>query len=219
MCGRLSSKSQAQVIAKLYQANLTLDNYWPSHNVAPTERTPIVQEEGPEHTRTVSLAMFGIPTTMPGKSFNLINLQSEKAGNRQDFRERRCVIPADGFYEWERISEKEKQPHYFYPPEGMFSLAGVWKETEKGLAFAIFTTTPNRPAQLGRLHPPDAGDPGPQCRFAMARAGIRPKRAEQLLSALPREPDARTQSQQGGEQPEEQESRLHSAGMSHVRPG
>jgi putative SOS response-associated peptidase YedK len=149
MCGRLSSKSQAQVIAKLYQANLVFDKYWPSHNVAPTERAPIVRE-GPEHTRTVSLAMFGIPTTMPGKSFNLINLQSEKAGNRQDFRERRCVIPVDGFYEWERINEKEKQPHYFFPAEGMFSLAGVWKDADKGPAFAIFTTTPNE--LIARFH-------------------------------------------------------------------
>lgn len=149
MCGRLSSKSQAQVIAKLYHATLALDKYWPSHNVAPTERTPIVRE-GPDHTRTVNLAAFGIPTTMPGKSFNLINLQSEKAASRKDFRERRCVIPADGFYEWERISEKEKQPHYFYPPEGMFSLAGVWKDTEKGPAFAIFTTAPNE--LVGRFH-------------------------------------------------------------------
>jgi putative SOS response-associated peptidase YedK len=146
MCGRLSSKSQAMVIARLYQANLAPDNYWPSHNVAPTQRTPIVRE-GPDHKRIVSQAIFGIPTTMPGKSFNLINLQSEKAGSRKDFRERRCVIPADGFYEWERISEKEKQPHYFYPPEGMFSMAGVWKDTDKGPAFAIFTTTPNELVQ------------------------------------------------------------------------
>jgi putative SOS response-associated peptidase YedK len=149
MCGRLSSKTQAQVIAKLYQANLAFDKYWPSPNVAPTERTPIVRE-GSGYARTVSLVRFGIPTTAPGKSFNLINLQSEKAANRKDFRERRCVIPADGFYEWERVSEKEKLPHYFYPPEGMFSLAGVWNDTEKGPAFVIFTTTPNE--LVGRFH-------------------------------------------------------------------
>lgn len=142
MCGRLSSKSRAQVIAKLYQATLTFDAHQPSHNVAPTERTPIVRESA-DHQRTISLAAFGIPTTMPGKSFNLINLQAEKAASRKDFRERRCVIPADGFYEWERISEKEKQPHYFYPADGLFSLAGVWRETDIGPAFAIFTTAPN----------------------------------------------------------------------------
>ena len=142
MCGRLSSKSQAEVLAKLYQATLTFDNYIPSHNVTPTQKTPIVRE-GPDHARTLDLARFGIPTTLPGKSFNLINLMSEKAATRKDFRERRCVIPADGFYEWEENSKGEKQPRYIYPPEGLFSLAGVWKDTPDGLAFSIFTTTPN----------------------------------------------------------------------------
>jgi putative SOS response-associated peptidase YedK len=149
MCGRLSSKSQAQVIAKLYQATLAFDSYTPSHNVTPTQKTPIVRE-GPDHARTLDLARFGIQKTIPGKSFNLINLMSEKAAKRKDFRERRCVIPADGFYEWEKISEKEKQPHYIYPPEGLFSLAGVWKDTPDGLAFSIFTTTPNE--LIGRFH-------------------------------------------------------------------
>jgi len=142
MCGRLSRKSQAQVIAKLYHATLNFDGDTPSHNVTPTQKTPIVRE-GAGHMRTLDLAVFGIPTTVPGKSFNLINLQSEKAASRKDFRERRCVIPADGFYEWEKISEKEKQPHYIYPSEGVFSLAGVWKDTAGGLAFSIFTTAPN----------------------------------------------------------------------------
>jgi putative SOS response-associated peptidase YedK len=49
-----------------------------------------------------------------------------------------------------KISEKDKQPHYFYPPEGMFSLAGVWRESDKGLAFSIFTTAPNE--LVGRFH-------------------------------------------------------------------
>jgi putative SOS response-associated peptidase YedK len=142
MCGRLSAKSQAEVLAELYQATLTFDNYTPSHNVTPTQKTPIVRE-GMDHARSVDLAVFGITTTLPGKSFNLINLQSEKAATRKDFRERRCVIPADGFYEWEVIGKDEKRPRYIYPPEGLFSLAGVWKDTPDGLAFSIYTTTPN----------------------------------------------------------------------------
>lgn len=149
MCGRLSSKSQREVIAKLYHARVTPGDHFPSYNVAPTQSVPIVRE-GQDHERTVDIARFGIPTTVPGRSFLLINLQSEKAAGRKDLKERRCVIPADGFYEWEAIGPKEKQPHYFHPPEGMFSLAGVWKQTDKGLAFVIFTTTPNE--LVGRFH-------------------------------------------------------------------
>jgi len=150
MCGRLSSKSQREVIANLYDATLKLDAYVPSHNIAPTERTPIVRE-GADHQRTVELATFGILTTIPGRPpFNRINTQSEKAADKKDFRERRCVIPADGFYEWEKISDKEKQPHYVYPAEGLFSFAGVWKDTLTGPAFSILTTTPNE--LVGKFH-------------------------------------------------------------------
>ncbi len=149
MCGRLSSKSQREVIAKLYHAKVTPGDHFPSYNVAPTQSAPIVREVA-DHERTVDMAKFGIPTTMPGRSFLLINLKSEKAPSRKDFKERRCVIPADGFYEWEAVGPKDKQPHYFYPPEGLFSLAGVWKQTDKGLAFIIFTTAPNE--LVGRFH-------------------------------------------------------------------
>jgi putative SOS response-associated peptidase YedK len=77
MCGRLSSKSQREVIAKLYHATVTRGDHFPSFNVAPTQSAPIVRE-GPDHERTVDMAKFGIPTTAPGKTFLLINLQSEK---------------------------------------------------------------------------------------------------------------------------------------------
>ena len=150
MCGRLSSKSQREVLAKLYHASVTPGDFFPSYNVAPTESVPIVRE-GADHEHTLDIAKFGIPSTAPGRSFLLINLQSEKAPARKDFKERRCVIPADGFYEWEAITPKEKQPHYFYPRDGgVFSLAGVWKETPNGLAFSIFTITPNE--LVGRFH-------------------------------------------------------------------
>lgn len=142
MCGRLSSKSQREIIARLYHATVTPGDYTPSYNVAPTESAPIVREAA-DHERTVDIASFGIPTTAPGRSFLLINMQSEKAAGRKDLRERRCVIPADGFYEWEALGPRDKQPHYFSPAEGLFSLAGIWRQTDKGLAFSIFTTTPN----------------------------------------------------------------------------
>jgi putative SOS response-associated peptidase YedK len=142
MCGRLSSKSQQQVVAKLYHATLRTECA-PSYNVAPTNQALIIRE-GKDHERSADAARFGVTRTPPGRpTFLLINLQSERARLRKDLKERRCIIPADGFYEWEQTGPKEKQPHYFYPPEGLFSLAGSWQETTQGLGFCIFTTTPN----------------------------------------------------------------------------
>lgn len=142
MCGRLSSKSQRQVVAKLYRATLRTECP-PSYNVAPTEQALIIRE-GRDHERTADAAIFGVTMSPPGRDpFRLINLQAERSRMRTGLRDRRCVIPADGFYEWEQIGPKEKQPHYFHPLDGMFSLAGSWQETRQGLGFCIFTTTPN----------------------------------------------------------------------------
>ena len=146
MCGRLSRKSQAQVIAQLYQATLSLD-LAPSYNITPTQNTLIVRE-GADHMRTVDVAAFGIPIIVNGKKVNKFNTKSETAANRTDFKERRCVVPVDGFYEWADLPPKE--PHYIYPPEGLFSLAGVWKQANKGLTFSVLMTKPNE--LIGGFH-------------------------------------------------------------------
>lgn len=146
MCGRLSRKSQAQVIAQLYQATLNFD-LAPSYNIMPRQNTLIVRE-GADHQRTVDIAAFGIPTIINGRTKDKFNTRSETAGNRMDFRERRCVVPVDGFYEWADLPPKE--PHYIYPPEGLFSLAGVWKQADKGLTFSVLTIAPNE--LIGSFH-------------------------------------------------------------------
>lgn len=142
MCGRFASNKTKAELAKLYNASyVTPDDFTPSHNVAPTELAPIVIEKG-DNTVGITLARFGIPMTIKGKSFPLLNLQSEKAGNREDLKTRRCVIPASGFFEWEKVG-KEKQPYYFTAKDGLLSFAGVWKKGSSGLAFTIFTTAAN----------------------------------------------------------------------------
>jgi putative SOS response-associated peptidase YedK len=106
----------------------------------------IVIEKG-DNTVGITLARFGIPMTVKGKTFPLLNLQSEKAMNREDLKTRRCIIPAAGFYEWEKVGG-EKQPYYFSAKDGLLSFAGVWKKDSSGLAFTIFTTSANE-----LLHP------------------------------------------------------------------
>lgn len=146
MCGRLSRKSQAQVIAQLYQATLNFD-LAPSYNIMPTQNTLIVRE-GADQKRAVDIAAFGIPIIVNGKKKNKFNTRSEEAANRTDFKERRCIVPVDGFYEWE--DREPGDPHYIYPPEGLFSLAAVWKQAAKGLTFSVLTIAPNE--LIGSFH-------------------------------------------------------------------
>jgi len=117
MCGRFAVKKAVEEMARFYGARAGGVNGFPgSYNLCPTEPAPIVMEDD-KHERTIELARFGIPMQIRGRAFPLLNIQSEKAGNREDFRKPRCIIPADGFFEWERIGPKEKQPYFFQPEE------------------------------------------------------------------------------------------------------
>ena len=101
----------------------------------------------------------------PGKGAPLINAKSETVAEKPTFRSiiknRRCLIPADGFYEWEKIGTK-KQPHYFglkeYRP---FMFAGLWQTWNKSdpplESCVILTTQANE--LLGALARPDARHP------------------------------------------------------------
>lgn len=143
MCGRFVSKESKEKLAEYFSATkVTPQFHAPSHNVAPTESVPVVMEDAAGE-RSIELAQFGMPMMVKGKRFPLINLQSEKAGKREDFNTRRCLVPAAGFYEWEKVG-KEKLPHYFSEKDGLLALAGVYRIDKAGLAFAILTTRANK---------------------------------------------------------------------------
>ena len=150
MCGRFAIKEAIEKLATFYQTVKPAVQFNGNYNVSPTEQVPIVVER-PDKERDIVLAQFGMPMEINGKKFPLLNLQSEKAGNREDFNKRRCIIPANGFFEWEKITPKEKQPYYFSPNEGLFSFAGVWRQGTNGNSFTIFTTSAND--VVGHVHP------------------------------------------------------------------
>jgi len=106
-------------------------------------------------TRKLSLLRWGlIPSwaTDPSVSAGMINARSETAAVKPAFREalasRRCLIPADGFYEWQR-NGKTKQPYCFDIGDGeLFAFAGLWdrwtnRQREVVESCTILTTTPN----------------------------------------------------------------------------
>ena len=142
MCGRFNAVIPIDVLKQIFQSAQAEETCLGSHNVAPTESVLIVTEEEGEK-RHLRCARFGTPMTIHGRSFPLINIQSEKAANRTDFKTRRCIIPAAGFYEWEKVTPKDKQPYYFSPQSDLFAFAGVWSKNKDGLAFSILTTAAN----------------------------------------------------------------------------
>ena len=148
MCGRFANSKSIDKMKAQYGASSSVTGFEGSYNIAPTELAPIVIEQG--STREIKLAKFGIPMQHDAKKFPLINIQSEKAPARADFQDHRCVIPVEGFYEWEQVGPKDKRPHYFSPRAGMFNFAGLWKEKDGELSFSILTTRANH--VVGTIH-------------------------------------------------------------------
>ena len=132
------------------------DEDWsPRYNVAPTQPVPIIRQNPKESRRESALVRWGlIPSwakDMSGSAM-MINARSETAATKPAFSDalklRRCLIPADGFYEWKKTG-KSKQPYCFEVNDGqLFAFAGIWDRWKDPSgqwvkSCSILTTTPN----------------------------------------------------------------------------
>ena len=107
----------------------------PRYNIAPTQNVAIVRQDPKQPTRTLSLIRWGlIPSWTKSATIGtgLINARTETAASTPSFsealRRRRCLIPADGFYEWQR-SAAGKQPYCFEIGDNeIFAFAGLWDQ-------------------------------------------------------------------------------------------
>lgn len=155
MCGRYRLSRRRQIIEEYFDAVSGEDDWEPRFNIAPTQPVPVIRQHPKEPIRQLSLMRWGlIPSWAkdPSVSAQMINARSETAATKPAFRDplkfRRCLIPADGFYEWKRMPTS-KQPYCFEVNEGeLFAFAGLWDcwKGSSGKAVetcSILTTTPN----------------------------------------------------------------------------
>ncbi|HWW15186.1 MAG TPA: SOS response-associated peptidase [Candidatus Dormibacteraeota bacterium] len=154
MCGRYRLSRRKQIIEEHFDTQS--DNDWiPRYNIAPTQPVPVIRQNPKEPCRELSLMRWGlIPSWAKDSSIaaQTINARSETAAMKPAFRDplklRRCLIPADGFYEWQRTG-KAKQPYCFEVNEGeLFAFAGLWDRWKDPSgqwikSCSILTTTPN----------------------------------------------------------------------------
>jgi putative SOS response-associated peptidase YedK len=160
MCGRYVLYSSTDRIAELLGvAEGPLDR--PRYNIAPTQQV-LVGRAGAQATRELVFLRWGLVprlATRGAPDYRMINARAEtlleRPAFRIAFRSRRCLIPADGFYEWKK-GNGSKQPYYIQKTDGQpFCFAGLWEhwEGEEGTVLescAIITTTAN--AALAPLH-------------------------------------------------------------------
>lgn len=133
MCGRYTLKAAPEVIAEQFQVEQSLEVGSP-FNIAPSQSVACIRVSRDSLKREVVLLRWGlIPSwaTDPKIGMNLINARSEtvsqKPAFREAFRYRRCLVPADGFYEWKRVG-RTKQPYYIRLHDDQpFAFAGLWE--------------------------------------------------------------------------------------------
>lgn len=148
MCGRYTLRSRGK--GKFYGVPASqLPFLVPRYNIAPSQDVPVIIERGIE--REVGLFQWGLIPSWSKEPKGFINARAETLEERPSFSEsfqrRRCLIPADGFFEWARRG-RSKQPYYFkMKDESPFAFAGIWDKWQRdGVSItscAIITTTPN----------------------------------------------------------------------------
>ena len=156
MCGRFVKKSTKEELrARFGFQNIpSQDNLFDArYNIAPSQEHPIIVVS--EDKRLVAGMKWGLVpywSKDPKIGYKMINARAEGIHEKPSFktplRKRRCLVPADGFYEWHKADSKTKIPYYFrLKSEQPFAFAGLWdvweNDGKKLRTFTIITTEPN----------------------------------------------------------------------------
>jgi putative SOS response-associated peptidase YedK len=159
MCGRFGISFERELIEQRFGAKFEADFYRPRYNAAPSQSLPVILNQ---ELKTIKFVAWGLRpawmTKVPKKE-GIINVRAEtlreRATFRKDLAERRCLVLADGFYEWKKAG-KQKIPYRIALKTGEpFAFAGIWEENTDDdgqplKTFAIITTGSN--PLVGMVH-------------------------------------------------------------------
>jgi putative SOS response-associated peptidase YedK len=162
MCGRFAQKLPSHMLLDMYKIIPFETNVPPNYNVAPTDPAMVVRVN-PDKQRMAEMMKWGlVPSwSKTGKMDRpTFNAKCETAASiatfRNAFKSRRCLVPADAYYEWKKLDAKTKQPYAIGRADGQpLTLAGLWDGWKmpdgKWLhTFTILTTTPN--SMMAEIH-------------------------------------------------------------------
>ncbi|MBD3311789.1 MAG: SOS response-associated peptidase [Candidatus Magasanikbacteria bacterium] len=154
MCGRTTIAVSKKALENRYNAEFVAD-FEPNYNAAPGQKLPIIKNTSKQE---ITLAKWGyLPKWLKDKRpQGFINSRSETIFEKPSFKkaimQRRCLVPVDGFFEW----DEDKNPFYIYLADNsIFSFAGIWEsyvdEKNKEIpTYSILTTQPN--IKISKIH-------------------------------------------------------------------
>jgi putative SOS response-associated peptidase YedK len=141
MCGRYATARSSADLSDLFDADDdTGDGLSPDYNVAPTDPVPVVRMSRSADARVLSKVSWGLVPAYAKDTrggARMINARSETVTRSgafaPSFAKRRCLVPADGWYEWHKRGPKDKQPYFMTDPAGdVLAFAGLWAVWGRG---------------------------------------------------------------------------------------
>ena len=135
MCGRYSLTISGEELAEIFGVNKI--EFSPRYNIAPGQEVPVISYI--DDKKHLSMMRWGLVPSWADKvsiGYKMINARAEtidqKPSFRQSFFRRRCLIPADGYYEWEKKGKEKLPSRITLPNSEVFAFAGIWEYWEKG---------------------------------------------------------------------------------------
>ena len=164
MCGRFLLTSPLEAVRAAFDPGPVASNLAPRHNIAPTQDIAVVRADGHGGRALVFMRWGLVPSWMrtPPTGRPMINARAETVAGRPAFRaafrNRRCLVPADGWYEWRRAGDG-RQPYLIRlrdPAARPFAFAGIWERWQPpgggpAVVSVAILTRPARP-ELAALH-------------------------------------------------------------------
>ncbi len=156
MCGRFVYYAQPRLLREAFEISGDPPSFEPDYNVAPGSCTPVVVWQGSNQAALLKWGLVPFWAADLRVGYKMINARAEgieaKPAFRKPIRTQRCLVPANGFYEWRRATpdgRKEKLPTFIHLKDReTFAFAGIfdiWRDAEgrETRSYAIITTGPN----------------------------------------------------------------------------
>lgn len=159
MCGRFVLTADGQMIQQQFNLETAPSETVPRYNIAPSQPVLAISNQDPKHTTFFQWGLIPSWAKDPKIGYKMINARGESAHEKPSFRSafkrRRCLIPANGFYEWAKVG-KSKAPMYVHlKGQELFAFAGLWEtwHSPDGGEISTCTILTSEPNELIRpLH-------------------------------------------------------------------
>ena len=152
MCGRYNITYDIDELLGDLDLLMPDFEFEPRYNIAPSQRLPIISSDAPKELKLYRWGLVPFWAKDPKIGYKMINARGEtiaqKPAFRNAYKKRRCLIPATGFYEWQKTATGKQPMHIHLTTGKVMTFAGLWEiwedaEEREMRSFTIITTTPN----------------------------------------------------------------------------